>query len=215
MDDLLVETVPVEVRVENGVGRITLNRPKALNALTTAMCALMAETLRKWAADDAVKIVMIDHEEGTRGFCAGGDIRKVAQSGRGDGREAEAFFATEYKLNAMIKRFPKPYLAVMDGITMGGGVGICGAWLASCRHRTHGFRHAGDRHRPVPRRRRGLVPAAARRRARHLAGADGRKAQGRRRPGRRDRYPFRSRRLDDEVRPCLARRLCASMPAPD
>jgi len=124
MDDLLMETVPLEVRVENGVGRITLNRPKALNALTTAMCALMAETLRKWAADDAVKIVMIDHEEGTRGFCAGGDIRAVAKSGRGDGREAAEFFATEYKLNTLIKRFPKPYLAIMDGITMGGGVGI-------------------------------------------------------------------------------------------
>ncbi len=124
MDDLLVETVPVEVRVENGIGRITLNRPKALNALTTAMCALMADTLRKWADDDAVKIVMIDHEEGTRGFCAGGDVRSVARSGRGDGREAAEFFATEYRLNALIKRFPKPYVAVMDGITMGGGVGI-------------------------------------------------------------------------------------------
>jgi enoyl-CoA hydratase len=115
-----------EVIVERrgAAGFITLNRPKALNALTTAMCTAMTEALRKWAADDAVKIVMIDHEEGTRGFCAGGDIRAVARSGRGDGREAAEFFATEYRLNTLIKRFPKPYLAIMDGVTMGGGVGI-------------------------------------------------------------------------------------------
>ena len=124
MDDLMVETAPVIVRVEGSVGRITLNRPKALNALTTDMCGLMAEALRRWSSDDAVKIVMIDHEDGTRGFCAGGDIRRVAQSGRSDGREAAQFFATEYRLNTLIRNFPKPFIAVMDGITMGGGVGI-------------------------------------------------------------------------------------------
>ncbi|MGZ3297538.1 MAG: enoyl-CoA hydratase/isomerase family protein [Asticcacaulis sp.] len=124
MDDVVLDTAPVETRVENGIGRITLNRPKALNALTKDMCIQMYDALRRWMANDAVRIVMIDHEEGTRGFCAGGDIRRVAQSGRGDGREAAEFFAAEYRLNALIKRYPKPYLAVMDGITMGGGVGI-------------------------------------------------------------------------------------------
>jgi len=115
---------PVIIRVENGVGRITLNRPKALHALTTEMCALMSEALTAWADDPAVRLLMIDHAEGTRGFCAGGDIRMVAESGRGDGRAGEEFFATEYRLNTQIKRFPKPYLAILDGVTMGGGVGI-------------------------------------------------------------------------------------------
>ena len=124
MDDLLVETAPVETRVENGVGRITLNRPRAINALTTDMCQHMIDALKAWSKDDRVRIVMIDHAEGTRGFCAGGDIRQVAQSSRTDGRAAAAFFATEYRLNTLIKRFPKPFLAIMDGVTMGGGFGI-------------------------------------------------------------------------------------------
>jgi enoyl-CoA hydratase len=114
----------VLTRVENGVGRITLNRPKALHALTTDMCAAMAEALTAWDRDDAVRAVLIDHAEGTRGFCAGGDIRKVAESGRKDGVEAAEFFRVEYTLNNQIKHYPKPYIAIMDGITMGGGVGI-------------------------------------------------------------------------------------------
>ena len=115
---------PVLIRVDNGVGRITLNRPKALHALTTEMCTLMSEALTAWAVDPAVRLLMIDHAEGTRGFCAGGDIRMVAESGRGDGQAGEAFFAIEYRLNVQIKRFPKPYIAILDGVTMGGGVGI-------------------------------------------------------------------------------------------
>ena len=115
---------PVLIRVENSVGRITLNRPKALHALTTEMCALMSEALTQWADDPGVRLLMIDHAEGTRGFCAGGDIRMVAESGRGDGKAGEQFFAIEYRLNVQIKRFPKPYLAILDGVTMGGGVGI-------------------------------------------------------------------------------------------
>ncbi|MBW8880966.1 MAG: enoyl-CoA hydratase/isomerase family protein, partial [Asticcacaulis sp.] len=110
--------------VENGVGRITLNRPKALHALTIEMCAAMSEALTVWADDPAVKLLMVDHAEGTRGFCAGGDIRMVVESGRADGKAGEHFFAVEYKLNTRIKRFPKPYIAILDGVTMGGGVGI-------------------------------------------------------------------------------------------
>ncbi|MFT4075813.1 MAG: enoyl-CoA hydratase/isomerase family protein [Asticcacaulis sp.] len=114
----------VVIRIENGIGRITLNRPQALHALNTDMCRRMSEALTEWATDDRVKLLMIDHAEGTRGFCAGGDIRMVAQSGRVDGVEAADFFRIEYTLNTQIKRFPKPYIACLDGVTMGGGVGI-------------------------------------------------------------------------------------------
>ena len=114
----------VSIRVENGIGRITLNRPKALHALTTEMCTAMTDALTAWQDDLTVRAVLIDHAEGTRGFCAGGDIRMVAQSGRADGKAGEAFFHIEYRLNTQIKRFPKPYVALLDGVTMGGGVGI-------------------------------------------------------------------------------------------
>ena len=115
--------LPVLVRTENGVGRLTLNRPRALHALTTQMCALMTEALIAWRSDPGVVAVLIDHA-GERGFCAGGDIRMLAESGAGDGAEARAFFGVEYRLNALLHRYPKPCVAVMDGITMGGGVGI-------------------------------------------------------------------------------------------
>jgi len=118
----MIETVKTEIR--GGVGYITLNRPKALHALNLGMCQIILAALRAWRDDDAVHMVMIDHAEDTRGFCAGGDIAMLAQSGQGDGTEARAFFAEEYRMNAAIKSFPKPYLALMDGITMGGGVGL-------------------------------------------------------------------------------------------
>ncbi|ESQ79518.1 enoyl-CoA hydratase/isomerase family protein [Asticcacaulis sp. YBE204] len=123
MDSVIVAEKPLLTRVENGVGRLTLNRPEALNALTTGMCRDMAEALTRWAEDDSVAYVVIDHAEG-RGFCAGGDIRAAAVSGRGDGMAAREFFRTEYRLNTLIKNFPKPFVAVMDGVVMGGGVGI-------------------------------------------------------------------------------------------
>ena len=111
-------------QTSNGVGRLTLNRPDALHALNLSMCETILAALRKWADDDDVHLVVIDHAEGTRGFCAGGDIRMLAESGKGDSSQARAFFATEYRMNAAIKSFPKPYLAIMDGVTMGGGVGL-------------------------------------------------------------------------------------------
>ena len=114
----------VVIRVEGGVGRITLDRPKALHALNTIMCAAIDAALVEWAEDDGVRLVMIDHAEGTRGFCAGGDVRMVAESGRGDGKAGAEFFAVEYRMNNRIHAFPKPFVAVMDGVTMGGGVGI-------------------------------------------------------------------------------------------
>jgi len=110
-------------RLESGVGRITLNRPKALHALNRAMCEAMIEALLAWRDDDAVKSVLIDHA-GERGFCAGGDIRMIAESGAGDALEAKAFFKVEYRLNHLLFDYPKPVTALVDGIVMGGGVGI-------------------------------------------------------------------------------------------
>lgn len=117
-------TKDVSIRVEGGIGRITLTRPSALHALNTPMCAAVLAALKAWAGDDSVQFALIDHEEGTRGFCAGGDIRMLADSGKGDASEAREFFATEYRMNVALDEFPKPVLAIMDGVTMGGGVGI-------------------------------------------------------------------------------------------
>ncbi|WP_291077028.1 enoyl-CoA hydratase/isomerase family protein [Hyphomonas sp.] len=114
----------VSVEVHRGVGRITLTRPKALHALNAPMCDTILAALERWAEDPTVYLVMIDHEDGTRGFCAGGDIRMLAESGAGDAGEARAFFRVEYRMNAALKTFPKPVLAIMDGVTMGGGVGL-------------------------------------------------------------------------------------------
>ena len=110
-------------RVEGRVGRITLNRPQAIHALTTNMCRLMIDALVAWRDDPGVELVMFDHS-GERGFCAGGDIRMLADSGAGDGRLAREFFFTEYRLNDLIFRYAKPRIVFLDGITMGGGVGL-------------------------------------------------------------------------------------------
>jgi enoyl-CoA hydratase len=118
-------TVEAEVLIgaENGLGRLTLNRPAALHALTRDMCAAMSEALVGWRDDPAVAAVLIDHS-GPRGFCAGGDIRVLAESGAGDGKAAQAFFFTEYRLNDLLFGYGKPIVAIIDGVTMGGGVGI-------------------------------------------------------------------------------------------
>ncbi len=116
-------TEEVLTPIEGKAGRIRLNRPKALHALNTAMCEAMIETLGEWRADLAVEAVMIDYAEG-RGFCAGGDIRMLAESGAKDGVEAREFFHTEYRLNHLLFTYAKPTVAFMDGITMGGGVGL-------------------------------------------------------------------------------------------
>ncbi|HUP66833.1 MAG TPA: enoyl-CoA hydratase/isomerase family protein, partial [Sphingomicrobium sp.] len=116
--------------VERGVGRIRLNRPKAIHALTTAMCDAMSGALLAWQTDPGVEVVVIDHAEG-RGFCAGGDVVMLARSGNEDAEEAKGFFFAEYRLNHLLFKYPKPTLAIMDGITMGGGVGIS----LPCTHR--------------------------------------------------------------------------------
>lgn len=113
----------IVVRVEGKAGRISLNRPRALHALTTAMCQAISDALGAWRDDPAVEAVLFDHAEG-RGFCAGGDIRMLAESGAKDGVEARAFFLAEYRMNHRLFGYAKPTVAFMDGITMGGGVGI-------------------------------------------------------------------------------------------
>jgi enoyl-CoA hydratase len=116
-------TEDVLISTEGAVGRLRLNRPKAIHALTHAMCDAMSEALLAWREDPAIRLVTIDHAEG-RGFCAGGDIRQIAESGAGDGVAARAFFHAEYRLNHLLFTYAKPVIAFMDGITMGGGVGI-------------------------------------------------------------------------------------------
>jgi enoyl-CoA hydratase len=115
-DDVLIST-------ERGVGRIRLNRPKAIHALTTAMCETMSEALLRWRTDSNIRAVLIDHATG-RGFCAGGDVVMLARSGSTDAEDAKHFFFAEYRLNHLLFTYPKPTIAIMDGITMGGGVGI-------------------------------------------------------------------------------------------
>ena len=113
----------VLVHLDKGVGRLTLNRPEALHALTLDMCQIMTDALLGWRDDPAVELVLLDHT-GPRGFCAGGDIRMLAESGAGDGAKARAFFHLEYRLNHLLMDYPKPVVALMDGVVMGGGVGI-------------------------------------------------------------------------------------------
>ena len=108
---------------EGRAGRIRLNRPKAIHALTKDMCSAMIAALVEWRADPSVEIVLIDHADG-RGFCAGGDVRMLGESGSRDGADARAFFHEEYRLNHLLFTSVKPIVAFMDGITMGGGVGI-------------------------------------------------------------------------------------------
>jgi enoyl-CoA hydratase len=108
---------------EGKVGRLRLNRPKALHALNEAMCRMMIDALVDWRADPDIELVLLDHAEG-RGFCAGGDVRAVAESGKSDGKAARAFFHTEYQLNHLLFTYAKPVVSFLDGIVMGGGVGI-------------------------------------------------------------------------------------------
>ncbi|SDZ75703.1 enoyl-CoA hydratase/isomerase family protein [Rubrimonas cliftonensis] len=120
MDDIIFER-------RGGLGLVTLNRPKALNALTHAMALALDARLRDWRDDAGVQAVAIVGA-GERAFCAGGDVRALWEAGRGDpardGARNWRFYADEYRLNALIHRYQKPYVAFMDGIVMGGGVGV-------------------------------------------------------------------------------------------
>ena len=112
------------IRISGRAGRITLNRPDALNALTYDMVLKIEAALRDWAHDPAVDLVIID-AAGARAFCAGGDIQHMYDTARaGDFAYGRKFWADEYRLNAFLFNFPKPYVAFMQGFTMGGGVGV-------------------------------------------------------------------------------------------
>ncbi len=108
---------------KGALGYILLNRPKALNALTLNMCELMTARLKAWATDDSVKAVVI-RGAGEKAFCAGGDVVRLYEDGKAGRPYPTQFWATEYRLNTLIKRYPKPYIALVDGIVMGGGVGV-------------------------------------------------------------------------------------------
>ena len=119
----MAENEDILVTVENGVGLITLNRPKAINSLTHPMVTAMSRVLTDWERDDEVRAVVVSGA-GERGLCAGGDIVAIYHSARADGSEARQFWYDEYLLNGHIGRYAKPYVALMDGIVMGGGVGV-------------------------------------------------------------------------------------------
>ncbi|MBP3036212.1 enoyl-CoA hydratase/isomerase family protein [Arthrobacter sp. zg-ZUI100] len=121
-----------EVRFERTghLGRIILNRPRAINALTATMVSLIADTLDAWEHDDGVATVLLSGA-GERGLCAGGDIVAIYRDAANGGADSARFWAEEYRLNARISSYPKPYVALMDGIVLGGGVGIS----AHARHR--------------------------------------------------------------------------------
>ncbi|MGB0630427.1 MAG: enoyl-CoA hydratase/isomerase family protein [Alphaproteobacteria bacterium] len=109
--------------VDGAIGRIHLNNPKALNSLTKGMCETMLELLTAWRDDEAVDAVVVT-SEGYRAFCAGGDVRQVAAAGKEDPVAARRFFQVEYAMDTAIAEFPKPYICLIDGIVMGGGLGI-------------------------------------------------------------------------------------------
>ena len=117
------ESDEVLTRVDDGVGFITLNRPKAINSVNQTMVDLLSSVLIRWERDDAVRAVVLSGA-GERGLCAGGDVVAVYHSARKDGVETRRFWRAEYLLDGQVGRFAKPFVALMDGIVMGGGVGV-------------------------------------------------------------------------------------------
>ncbi len=117
-------------RIQGCAGRVSLNRPQAIHALDLDMVLAMTDALVAWRDDPEVEAVLIDHEDG-RGFCAGGDVVSIAKSAQGTGAAARAFFFNEYRLDHLLFTYPKPTAVFMDGIVMGGGVGIS----RPCRYR--------------------------------------------------------------------------------
>lgn len=120
-----MSTEDVVIRREGRAGRLTMNRPQALNALTTPMVGMITAALSAWRDDPGVELVVLDGAGG-RALCAGGDVVSLYHSrGQGSG-VAREFWSTEYVLNALIGRYPKPFVAFQDGIVMGGGIGLSG-----------------------------------------------------------------------------------------
>jgi len=113
----------VLIRAEGHVGRITLNRPEAINALTYSMVGAIWTALKGWTSDSALDVIVLDGA-GNRGFCAGGDIRALYNSRLEGSAFTRAFLRDEYHLDALIHRYPKPIIAIQDGLVMGGGIGL-------------------------------------------------------------------------------------------
>ena len=114
----------ISIRITGHAGRITLQRPEALNAMTYDMCCAIEAAMDAWAHDDAVKLVILD-ADGDRAFCSGGDIAELYATGtKGDYAYGQTFWADEYRLNHKIFHYPKPVVSFLQGFTMGGGVGI-------------------------------------------------------------------------------------------
>jgi enoyl-CoA hydratase len=120
----------VIISSDGGCGHITLNRPKAINALSFDMCRTIIAALQSWEFDPEIATIVIDHSDG-RGFCAGGDLRALYENLRAGGNEVLDFFRTEYRLNHLLFTLAKPSVCFMDGIVMGGGAGIA----MPCRYR--------------------------------------------------------------------------------
>lgn len=120
---MTADTDEVLVRHDGSVGILTLNRPKAINSLTHRMVTAMSAALTAWADNDDISAVILDGAGG-RGLCAGGDVVAIYHSAKAGGADARAFWFDEYRLNSLISHYPKPYVALMDGIVMGGGVGV-------------------------------------------------------------------------------------------
>ncbi|OAF13692.1 enoyl-CoA hydratase/isomerase family protein [Bradyrhizobium neotropicale] len=118
-----VEEGDLVARVEGSAGVIRLNRPKAINAVTLEMFRDIDKALDRFETDPAVAVILLEGA-GERGLCAGGDIRALWESSKVNGDLGKILWREEYILNARIKKFPKPYVAFMDGIVMGGGVGL-------------------------------------------------------------------------------------------
>ena len=116
-------TAPVLSHVDGHAGHLVLNRPKAINALTHEMVTIIRGILAEWATDPAVQTVVLSGS-GERGLCAGGDIVSIYHDGIAGGTASTDFWADEYRLDAEIASYPKPFVAIMDGIVLGGGIGL-------------------------------------------------------------------------------------------
>ncbi|MBS4752123.1 enoyl-CoA hydratase/isomerase family protein [Nocardioides sp. zg-ZUI104] len=117
------DEAPVLLRREGRAAYVVLNRPRAINALTHEMVRLISDALTQWADDDGVRTVVLTGA-GERGLCAGGDIVAMWRDAKDGGTATAAFWADEYRLNLQVAQYPKPYVAVMDGLVLGGGIGL-------------------------------------------------------------------------------------------
>jgi enoyl-CoA hydratase len=126
VEAMSVATAQLEIGTEGRLGVIALNRPEAINALSLGMIEGITRQLTAWRDDPKVRAVLFEGR-GPKGFCAGGDVRYVRERVlAGDMAGAEGYFATEYRMNGLIANYPKPVIAITDGIVMGGGIGIAG-----------------------------------------------------------------------------------------